>query len=239
MNRFGRVDGLVSTVGTFAMASLEAADADHWDLLYRVNVVTTLNLCRAVVPAMRGAGRGSIITIGAAAAARAGKSTAAYAAAKSAVLRLTESLADELKGGGIRANCVLPGTIDTPPNRTAMPKTDPGRWTSPKEVAEVIAFLLSDAAAGITGAGVPVTGRAEIHRIIYDELCRGIVTDRSRKAVLTELEGLRAQGADSLILGCTELTMLLGPEHVDLPLFDTTRLHAAAAVDFALDGPAD
>jgi aspartate racemase len=81
-------------------------------------------------------------------------------------------------------------------------------------------------------------GRAEIHRIIYDELCRGIVTDRSRRAVLAELDRLRAQGADSLILGCTELTMLLGPEHVDLPLFDTTRLHAAAAVDFALDGPA-
>ena len=159
VNRFGRVDGLVSTVGTFAMASLEAADADHWDLLYRVNVITTLNLCRAVVPAMRAAGRGSIVTIGAAAAARAGKSTGAYAAAKSAVLRLTESLADEFKGEGIRANCVLPGTIDTPPNRAAMPKADSSRWASPEEVAEVIAFLLSDAALGITGAGVPVTGR--------------------------------------------------------------------------------
>ena len=159
VSRFGHVDGLVSTVGSFAMASLEDADPDHWDLLYRVNVITTLNLCRAVVPAMRAAGRGSIVTIGAAAAARAGKSTAAYAAAKSAVLRLTESLADELKGEGIRANCVLPGTIDTPPNRAAMPKADPSRWASPEEVAQVIAFLLSDAALGITGAGVPVTGR--------------------------------------------------------------------------------
>ena len=108
---------------------------------------------------MRGAGRGSIVTIGAAAAARAGKSSAAYAAAKSAVLRLTESLADEFKGEGSRANCVLPGTIDTPSNRAAMPKADPSRWASPEEVAEVIAFLLSDAAAGITGAAVPVTGR--------------------------------------------------------------------------------
>ena len=88
---------------------------------------------------------------------------------------------------------------------------------------------------GLASLVPDASGRAEIHRIIYDELCRGIVTDCSRKAVLTELEGLRAQGADSLILGCTELTMLLGPEHVDLPLFDTTRLHATAAVDFALD----
>ena len=159
VHRFGRVDGLVNTVGTFAMAALEAADADHWELLFQVNLITTLNMCRAVVPAMRGAGRGSIVTIGAAAAARAGKPMAAYAAAKSAVLRLTESLADELKGDGVRANCVLPGTIDTPPNRAAMPKADPGRWVSPEQVAEVIAFLLSDAAAGITGAGVPVTGR--------------------------------------------------------------------------------
>ena len=106
-----------------------------------------------------GAGRGSIVTIGAAAAARAGKSTAAYAAAKSAVLRLTESLADELKGEECAPTASCPGRSTRHQNRTAMPKADPGRWASPKEVAEVIAFLLSDAAAGITGAGVPVTGR--------------------------------------------------------------------------------
>jgi aspartate racemase len=77
-------------------------------------------------------------------------------------------------------------------------------------------------------------GRSEIHRIIYEELCRGIVTGVSRQAVLGHLDRLRDLGADSVILGCTELTMLLGPEHVDLPLFDTTRLHAEAAVAFVL-----
>lgn len=159
MSRFGRIDGLVSTVGTFAMAGIDQADPAHWDLLFRANVLTTLGICRAVVAPMRAAGRGSIVTIGAAGAARAGKATAAYAASKSAVLRLTESLADELKGQGVRANCVLPGTIDTPPNRADMPKADTSRWVSPAQVAEVIAFLLSDAASGITGTGVPVTGR--------------------------------------------------------------------------------
>lgn len=78
-------------------------------------------------------------------------------------------------------------------------------------------------------------GRTEIHRIIYEELCRGVVTATSREAVLGHIDRLRRQGADCVILGCTELTMLLGPEHVDLPLFDTTRLHAEAAVAFALD----
>jgi aspartate racemase len=77
-------------------------------------------------------------------------------------------------------------------------------------------------------------GRSEIHRIIYEELCRGIVTGVSRQVVLGHLDRLRDLGADSVILGCTELTMLLGPEHVDLPLFDTTRLHAEAAVAFVL-----
>lgn len=79
-------------------------------------------------------------------------------------------------------------------------------------------------------------GRAEIHRIIYEELCRGIVTDASRRGALRCIDRLRGQGADGVILGCTELTMLLGPDDVDLPLFDTTRVHAEAALRFMIDG---
>ena len=77
-------------------------------------------------------------------------------------------------------------------------------------------------------------GRALVHRVIYDELCRGMVRPESKAAYRREIEALKARGADAVILGCTEITMLIGPEDTDLPVFDTTRLHAEAAMDFAL-----
>jgi NAD(P)-dependent dehydrogenase (short-subunit alcohol dehydrogenase family) len=83
----------------------------------------------------------------------------AYGAAKAGVLRLIESVADEGKAVGIRANAVMPSTIDTPQNRAAMPGADISKWVTAGQVAEVIAFLLSDAASGVTGAAIPVTGR--------------------------------------------------------------------------------
>ncbi|HEV7264738.1 MAG TPA: SDR family oxidoreductase [Falsiroseomonas sp.] len=72
---------------------------------------------------------------------------------------MTESLAEELKAEGLRVNAVLPGTIDTLQNRAAMPEADPTRWLRPEQVAEAMVFLLSDAASGVTGALLPVTGR--------------------------------------------------------------------------------
>ena len=83
---------------------------------------------------------------------------AAYSATKSGVMRLTESLADELRPQRIRVNAVLPTTIDTPQNRAAMPGADTSRWVQPTEVAEAMAFLLSDAASGVSGALLPVGG---------------------------------------------------------------------------------
>ena len=146
LQRFGRIDGLVHTVGAFAMADIDAADPAHWEQLLAANLITTLNICRAVVPAMRAAGRGSIVTVGSAAAARAGKGMAAYAAAKCAVLRLTESLADELKAHR-RTRQLRPAQHHrhaAEPCGHAQGRHQP--WVTPGQIAEVIAFLLSDAA---------------------------------------------------------------------------------------------
>ena len=77
-------------------------------------------------------------------------------------------------------------------------------------------------------------GRALVHRVIYNELCRGEVRDGSRDAVMEVVRAMQSQGADGLILGCTELTLLLGAGDTDLPVFDTTALHAEAGLDFAL-----
>jgi aspartate racemase len=78
------------------------------------------------------------------------------------------------------------------------------------------------------------TARLMIHRIIYEELCEGIVKPDSKRQYVDEVEHLRRQGADGVILGCTEITMLIGQEDFDIPVFDTTWLHAKAAMDFAL-----
>jgi NAD(P)-dependent dehydrogenase (short-subunit alcohol dehydrogenase family) len=160
IERFGRVDGLVNTVGGFASAPIAEAGPELWERMFRLNVTTTLNVFRAAVAHMRPKKRGSLVAIGAGAAVRAPAELSAYAAAKSAVLRLTESLADELKAEGIRVNAILPGAIDTPQNRAAMPAADHSAWVRPQEVAEAIAFLLADASSGVTGALLPVTGRS-------------------------------------------------------------------------------
>ena len=155
--RFGAIVGLVNVAGGFAWETIADGSIDTWDRLYSLNVKTALNACRAALPAM-GEG-GSIVNIGAAAAAKAELGMAAYAASKSGVARLTEGLAAELKKRGIRVNAVLPSIIDTPANRADMPDADPAKWVTADELAEVIAFLLSDRASGITGASIPVVGR--------------------------------------------------------------------------------
>ena len=159
IERFGRIDVLVNIAGGFRMGKPvhETLDED-WNFLFDVNVRTVLHTARAVVPPMLAAGGGRIINIGAFAAQRGAAQMGAYIASKSAVIRLTESMAAELRDKNINVNCVLPTVIDTPPNRSAMPKADPKRWVAPQDLAKTIAFLASDDARAIHGAALPVTG---------------------------------------------------------------------------------
>ena len=159
LERFGRVDVLCNIAGGFRMGSPvhETKDTD-WDFLFGVNARSVVNTARAVVPAMLKGGGGKIVNIGAFAAQRGAANMGPYIAAKSAVIRLTETMAAELREKNINVNCVLPTIIDTPENRAAMPKADPGKWVAPQDLAAVIVFLASDAARAIHGAAVPVSG---------------------------------------------------------------------------------
>ena len=157
--RFGRIDALCNLAGAFRMGSpVHETSAEDWQFLFDVNARTVLNTARAVVPHMLAAGGGKIVNVGAYAAQKGAERMGAYVASKSAVIRLTETMAAELRGRGINVNCVLPTILDTPENRAAMPQADPRRWVAPQELAEVIVFLASDAARAIHGAALPVTG---------------------------------------------------------------------------------
>ena len=159
LERFGRIDVLCNIAGGFRMGSPvhETKDAD-WDFLLGLNARSVLNAVRAAVPAMLKGGGGKIVNIGAFAAQRGAANMGAYIASKSAVIRLTESMAAELREKNVNVNCVLPTIIDTPENRASMPGADPRKWVAPQDLAAVIVFLASDAARAIHGAAIPVTG---------------------------------------------------------------------------------
>lgn len=158
--RCGGLDVLVNVAGGFRWQTLEGGDLATWDLMYTMNLKTAATACKAALPHLLArSGSRCIVNIGAGAAAKAGAGMGAYAASKSGVARLTESLAEELKDRGICVNAVLPGIIDTPQNRKDMPDADFSRWVPPAAIADVITFLASDAARAVTGAAVPVFGR--------------------------------------------------------------------------------
>jgi NAD(P)-dependent dehydrogenase (short-subunit alcohol dehydrogenase family) len=156
----GRIDGLLNLAGGFQWGKLEGSTLESWDSMFRVNLLTAVASCQAVLPYLLRAKSGSIVNVGAMGAIKAATGMGAYAASKAGVLKLTEALADEVKDHGITVNAVLPGTLDTPRNRADMPDADFTRWVSPRALAEVIAFLVSDAARAISGAALPVAGRA-------------------------------------------------------------------------------
>jgi NAD(P)-dependent dehydrogenase (short-subunit alcohol dehydrogenase family) len=157
--RYGRIDVLCNIAGGFRMGEpIHETSDENWNFLFDINSRTLLNAARAVVPHMLSGGGGKIVNIGAFAAQKGVAQMGAYTASKSVVIRMTEAMAAELRDKNINVNCVLPTIIDTPENRSAMPKANPAKWVAPADLANVIVFLASDAARAVHGAAVPVTG---------------------------------------------------------------------------------
>ena len=157
-SHFGRVDALVNIAGGFAFEAVADGETNTWQRMYALNVLTALNTSRAAIGHLTASGAGRIVNVGAMAALQAGSGMGPYAASKAGVHRLTEALAAEWKGK-ITVNAVLPSIIDTPANRASMPQAEFGKWVTPQELAEVILFLVGDAASAVTGALIPVSGR--------------------------------------------------------------------------------
>lgn len=155
----GGLDALVNVAGGFRWELVATGSVQTWDAMHEMNLRTALLATQAALPHLLAGTQGRIVNVGAYASLQAGLGMGAYAASKAGVARLTEALAEELKDKGVTVNAVLPTILDTPANRADMPDADFSRWVQPAQLAEVIAFLLQDAAAAVTGALIPVRGR--------------------------------------------------------------------------------
>lgn len=155
LERFGQIDILVNTIGGFrAGAPVHETPIETWDMMLSLNARTVFYACRAILPAMIERKKGKIVNIGARPALVGMANGAAYSASKSAVARLTESIAAEVKRSGVNVNAVLPASMVTSEQRQA----EPDSGVTPEEVAKVIMFLCSEAAGIIHGALIPAFG---------------------------------------------------------------------------------
>ena len=154
----GEFDALFNVAGGFSMGADAWADDSDWEGMFTINVATLRTVLAAAMPQFLEKGRGSIVNIGAYGAREGQAQMSAYTAAKSTVMRLTESLAAEVRDKGINVNAVLPTIIDTPANREGMPDADFSQWVATEDLAEVICFLGSARAGAVHGALVPVRG---------------------------------------------------------------------------------
>jgi NAD(P)-dependent dehydrogenase (short-subunit alcohol dehydrogenase family) len=157
--RLGRLDVLAHTVGGFAGGQPVAETDDAtFQRMVEVNLNSTFHILRATIPVLRKTGQGRIIGIGSRAAQEPGANVGAYSASKAAMVSLITTVALENKDVGITANVILPGTMDTPTNRQAMPNADFSKWVRPATVASLTVWLARDAGTDVNGAVIPVYG---------------------------------------------------------------------------------
>jgi NAD(P)-dependent dehydrogenase (short-subunit alcohol dehydrogenase family) len=157
--RFGKLDVLAHTVGGFAGGQL-IADTDDatFQRMFDLNLNSVFHILRATIPVLRQTGDGRIIAIGSRAALEPGAGVGAYSASKAAMVSLIRTVALENKDAGLRANVILPGTMDTPANRKAIPNANFSKWVRPAAVASLITWLAGDAGKDINGAVIPIYG---------------------------------------------------------------------------------
>jgi len=159
--RLGRIDILLTLVGGYVGDLLVAQLPEAtWDQMMNLNLKSAFLCCKHVVPVMQRGGGGRIVTVSSRAAIKVFPGISAYAAAKAGLLAFSQTLASEVLKDNITVNAILPSVIDTPANRKAMPGADYSAWVKPEEIARVLLFLCSDASRQISGASIPVYGRA-------------------------------------------------------------------------------
>jgi NAD(P)-dependent dehydrogenase (short-subunit alcohol dehydrogenase family) len=154
----GDLSSVIHLVGGFRWGRIADLSDRDWSFLLALNLETTFRIFRETARRFEAARGGSLVAVSAPAGLLGEAGVGAYAATKAGVLRLVESLARELAPSGARANSVLPGTMDTPANRAAMPEADPAQWVTAGAVASVIHFLTTPAASAVNGAAVRVPG---------------------------------------------------------------------------------
>jgi 3-oxoacyl-[acyl-carrier protein] reductase len=155
--KYGRIDVLVHVAGGFAFGKIHDTDDETWAKMLELNLASGFYIAREVLKVMRERSGGRIIAIGSLAATEPHAGIGPYVATKMALTALYRTIALENHDKNISANVILPGTMDTPANRAAMPNADPSKWVQPADVAKVALLLASDAAAQINGAVIPVS----------------------------------------------------------------------------------
>jgi NAD(P)-dependent dehydrogenase (short-subunit alcohol dehydrogenase family) len=156
----GKLGALVNLVGGFASGGrVHETPVETFEQQFRLNLRATYLLCQAALPRLIDGG-GTIVCVSTRAALRPFAGAAGYIASKAALLAFVDALAVEYTGDGVRTNAILPSIIDTPAARAAQPDADHSRWVAPEEIARVIRFLCSEDSSAVSGAHIPVYGRA-------------------------------------------------------------------------------
>ena len=159
LTRFGRIDAAVHLLGGFAGgATVADSDDETLDQMFELNFRTLFHLARAVLPSMRTRCAGSLLAVGSRAAVEPQAGLGVYSASKAALVSLVRTIAKENASCGVSANVVLPGTMDTPANRKAMPDADTSKWVQPSQIAALLVHLASCQATQLSGAAIPVYG---------------------------------------------------------------------------------